>query len=70
MPTDAELQQAAASANQHADNLHADIKNAQTRVEHMRLTTLAIEARHLANVLTQLAARPDLTREQLDANRD
>lgn len=70
MPTDTELRQAAASANQHADNLHADIKNAQTRVEHMRLTTLAIEARHLANVLTKLAERPDLTREQLDADRD
>lgn len=70
MPTDNELVQAAASANLHADNLYADIENASTRVEHIRLTTLAIEARHLANVLTKLAARPDLSTAQLDGDRE
>lgn len=51
------IQQVAASASQHADNLFADIENAQTRIEHIRLTALAIEARHVANRLNLLATR-------------
>lgn len=70
MPTDNELVQAAASARLHADNLHADIVNAQTRIEHVRLTALAIEARHLANVLTKLSERPERTQAELDADRE
>lgn len=70
MPSDTELAEAVASANLHADNLYADIENASTRIEHIRLTRLAVEARNLANVLTKLANRPDLTHEQLDADRE
>lgn len=68
--TDEEIVEVAASASLHADNLHADIENAQTRIEHIRLTRLAVEARHVANVLEKLASRPDLTPEQLDSDRE
>lgn len=43
--------QVAELARQHADNLARDIHNASTRIEHLRLTTLALEAERLAEVL-------------------
>ena len=42
------------AAHSHADNLAADINNASTRVEHMRLTRLALEAQRLADSLDAL----------------
>jgi hypothetical protein len=54
MMTDLEL---AALARQHATNMSNDIKNASTRIEHLRLTTLAIEADRLANLLEERSAR-------------
>lgn len=42
-------------ARQHADNLTRDIKNASTRIEHLRLTTLALEAERLADELEKEA---------------
>lgn len=46
-------------ARQHADNLARDIKNASTRIEHLRLTTLALEAERLALELEKEAGIPD-----------
>lgn len=43
-----------ASARLHANNLRSDINNATTRVEHIRLTTLAIEAETLAATLESI----------------
>jgi hypothetical protein len=40
-----------AFARQHAANLRDDIKNAKDRMEHIRLTTLALEAERLATEL-------------------
>lgn len=48
--------QVAELARQHADNLARDIHNASTRIEHLRLTTLALEAERLAEVLEAKAA--------------
>ena len=48
------------AARTHFNHVQADINNASTRIEHIRLTTLAQEA---ANLLTNLenfaAAAPD-----------
>lgn len=46
-----ELQELARLARVHADNLKADIDNALNRIEHLRLTRLAMEADHLATAL-------------------
>lgn len=43
-------------ARQHANNMARDINNASTRIEHLRLTTLALEAERLAEVLEARAA--------------
>ena len=43
-----ELQQLADAARVHFENLLADINNASTRLEHVRLTALAQEAENLA----------------------
>lgn len=45
-------------ARQHSDNLTRDIKNASTRIEHLRLTTLALEAERLAEELEAEAGVP------------
>lgn len=42
-------------ARQHSDNLARDISNASTRIEHLRLTTLALEAQRLAEQLEAYA---------------
>jgi hypothetical protein len=46
-------------ARQHADNLARDISNASSRIEHLRLTTLALEAERLAVELEQYAGVPE-----------
>lgn len=45
----------AREAREHADNAFADIANAMTRAEHIRISRLAIEADRLANRLETLA---------------
>lgn len=45
------LDQVIEAARIHYENVKADINNASTRIEHIRLTTLAQEA---ANLLTDL----------------
>jgi hypothetical protein len=42
------------SARLHANNLRSDISNATTRVEHIRLTTLALEAEAIAASLESI----------------
>jgi len=49
-----ELEEVTASARVHADNLSRDIKNATTRLEHVRLTQLAFEANRLVELLEAL----------------
>lgn len=51
-----DLTQIAELARQHADNLARDINNASTRIEHLRLTTLAFEAERLAELLEAKSA--------------
>lgn len=46
-----QLQRITEMAHQHAENLERDINNASSRVEHLRLTTLALEAQRLAEAL-------------------
>lgn len=46
----------ATAARQLASNIRADISNASTRLEHIRLTQLALEAEELATDMEQLAA--------------
>ena len=41
-------------AQQHAANLNADIPNAQTRIEHLRLTRLAEEAEAVVQALASV----------------
>ena len=41
-------------AKQLADNLSNDIKNASTRIEHIRLTQLALEAQRLSEKIDRL----------------
>lgn len=42
-------------ARKHANNLQEDIKHASTRIEHIRLTTLALEAARLADNLDRFS---------------
>ena len=42
-------------AQEHATNLQRDIANASTRIEHIRLTQLALEAQRLVELLQELA---------------
>lgn len=53
----AQLTELALQARQHSDNMTRDIKNASTRVEHLRLTTLAFEAERLADTAEYLLIR-------------
>lgn len=55
MTTD-ELAAVAAEARTHANSVQQDIGNATTRIEHMRLTRLAIEADQLAARLESMLA--------------
>ncbi len=50
-----DIKEIAAAARMHAANLAADIQNASTRIEHIRLTQLALEAQQLADDIEQLA---------------
>lgn len=61
--TDDELDRLTAEAKAHADHSFADIANATTRVEHVRLTALAQEARNLATVLSIMQTRKENRRE-------
>lgn len=47
----AQIRQAEVQAQRLADNLRADIKNATTRAEHIRLTRHALEAQQLADAI-------------------
>lgn len=49
------IKRLAEMARQHSDNLVRDIANASTRIEHLRLTTLALEAERLAEQLEAYA---------------
>lgn len=51
MPEIEVLREALAQAREHAQHSAADIGNAQSRIEHIRLTTLAAEARNLVHTL-------------------
>jgi hypothetical protein len=51
-----ELEITAAAAREHAENTRLDIEHAMTRMEHIRLTRLALEAEALAVRLETLAA--------------
>jgi hypothetical protein len=51
--TEAKLTFLLARANLHAQNLNADIANASTRIEDMRLRRLAIEAETLKQELEE-----------------
>jgi hypothetical protein len=44
-----------AAAREHYANVTADIQNASTRIEHLRLTALAQEAANLVTVLEDFA---------------
>ena len=50
----------AREARAHAINLRADIKHAMTRIEMIRLTSLAIEADHLADAAERYANAPEI----------
>lgn len=41
-------------AKQLAENISNDIKNASTRIEHIRLTQLALEAKRLSEKIDRL----------------
>ena len=41
-------------ARLHYENLKADIENASTRIEHIRITALAQEAQNLYHQITEL----------------
>lgn len=45
------------AAREHAENLSEDIGKASTRVEHIRLTQLALEAQRLAEAMEALYAK-------------
>jgi hypothetical protein len=51
-----DLQAAASAARTHAKNLADDIRNATTRIEHIRLSRLATEAEALADMIEKIAA--------------
>ena len=46
-------------AKQLAENLSKDIKNASTRIEHIRLTQLALEAQRLSEKIDKLLNETD-----------
>lgn len=48
------MEELAKAAREHANNLQRDINNASTRVEHIRLTQLALEADRLAAEIERL----------------
>jgi hypothetical protein len=48
-------------AKQLAENLSKDIKNASTRIEHIRLTQLALEAQRLSEKIDKLLEDPNGT---------
>lgn len=48
-----ELVSIAAAARTHAENLAEDITHASTRIEHIRLTQLALEAERIALMLEE-----------------
>jgi hypothetical protein len=50
------MKELATAARNHANNLAADITNASTRIEHIRLTQLALEAERLAVGIERLAS--------------
>lgn len=50
------MKELATAARNHASNLAADINNASTRIEHIRLTQLALEAERLADEIERLAS--------------
>ena len=47
------LHEIAKAAREHATNLAADINNASSRIEHIRLTQLALEADRVATALEE-----------------
>lgn len=49
------------------ENLKADIDNASTRIEHIRITTLAQEAAHLLTEIEKSVAAATIT-DVLDSN--
>lgn len=49
------LEEITKAAREHADNLQRDITNASTRIEHIRLTQLALEADRVATALENLS---------------
>jgi hypothetical protein len=49
------MKELAIAARTHADNLAADINNASTRIEHIRLTQLALEAKQLADDIERMS---------------
>jgi hypothetical protein len=63
--SDDELAVIVQDARAHADALQADIANAATRIEHIRLTSLAMQAAQIATVLEQLAAHADVPRASM-----
>lgn len=50
----------AAEARRHATNAQNDIRNASTRIEHLRLTALAIEADNIARRLETISEMPSM----------
>ena len=46
-----------AAARSHAENVREDIGKSSTRVEHIRLTQLALEAERLADAINNLYAK-------------
>ena len=52
-----DVEMAASLARQHSDNVAADIANAQSRGEHIRLTQLAFEAERLATELERITGK-------------
>lgn len=55
-------------ARVHYENLTADITNAQTRIEHIRITTLAQEAANLYTELQHLSNEENRRAEQQTFN--
>lgn len=47
------------------ENIKADIENASTRIEHIRLTTLAQEAQNLLTEIEKLNGVVDSPREEI-----
>lgn len=51
------MNEIATAAQNHAANLTADIRNAATRSEHIRLTQLALEAERLSDDIQRFVAK-------------